>query len=106
MVQRILVTLAYNINGIVGADHGCPKRKGASAVEEDVNAAIAIAHARHEDLPDPSFQFCRIGAAGFVAGARAAEPQGPHALRIETAQSAHIPRASSRVRSSFRAFAG
>lgn len=28
MVQRILATLAYDINGIVGADHGCPKRKG------------------------------------------------------------------------------
>ena len=82
------------------------KERGACAVEEDVNAAIAIAHARHADLPDPSFQFCRIGAAGFVVTARAAEPQGAHALRIETAQSAYIPRASSRARSGFRAFAG
>ena len=49
----------------------------ALALQNNLYAAITIPHARFANLLDPSFQLCRIGAAGFIMVARAVEPQGP-----------------------------
>ncbi len=49
------------------------------------------------------FQYCE---ATRHEGDFFGNPMAPHAVRIETAQSLHVPRTSSRIRPGFRSFAG
>jgi len=52
----------------------------AFTVEQDVNAPVAIPHARFTDLPDPLGNGSLIGAAGLVVERQTVKPDGPTSL--------------------------
>ena len=76
------------------------------AIQKNMDASVAIAHLRLADILDPFLNCGLIGASGLVMKRRAVKADGPTGVRIDTAQSSHIPRTSSRMRPGLRSFDG